>query len=150
MTRSVADPAALARLEARLRALRPDAVRRWGTMEPGEMLCHLGDASASVLGRPGGTAGPRRPLLRWLALATPLPWPRGRPTLAKVDPRRDGTRPTDFEADRRRAIEGLRAVAAAAPEALPAGHFVFGAMRAVDWWRWAYRHTDHHLRQFGL
>lgn len=150
MSRSVADPAVLAALEARLRALQPDARRRWGTMTPAEMLCHLGDAAAGVLARPGGTPGPRRALFRWLALATPVPWPHGRQTLAQVDPRRDGTKPGDFEADRRRAIDGLRAVAAAAPDSLPARHFVFGAMRAIDWHRWAYRHTDYHLRQFGV
>lgn len=150
MTPPVTDPAVLAQLERRLRALRPDAARRWGTMTPAEMLCHLGDASASVLARPGGEPGRWRPLVRWVALATAIPWPRGRQTLAQVDPRRDGTKPTDFERDRERAIAGLRAVAAAPPEALPARHFVFGAMRPVDWHRWAYRHTDHHLRQFGL
>jgi hypothetical protein len=26
----------------------------------------------------------------------------------------------------------------------------FGAMLPKDWQRWGYRHTDHHLRQFGL
>ena len=148
--RTIADSAVLAGLEARLAALRPDARRRWGTLEPGEMLCHLGDAAASVLGRPGGAEGPRHALFKWLALRTPLPWPHGRPTLARLDPRRDGTKPSDFEADRRRAIEGLRALAVAAPAALPNAHFVFGAMRPADWGYWAYRHTDHHLRQFGL
>jgi hypothetical protein len=148
--KSIADPAVLAALEKRLEALRPDSKRRWGTLEPGEMLCHLGDAAAGVLGRPGGSPGPRRPLFKWLALRTPLPWPHGRPTLARIDPRREGTKPGDFEADRRRAIEGLRAVAAALPAALPATHFVFGAMEAVDWGYWAYRHTNHHLRQFGI
>jgi hypothetical protein len=38
----------------------------------------------------------------------------------------------------------------APPTALPANHAVFGAMTATDWYRWAYRHTDHHLRQFGV
>jgi hypothetical protein len=33
---------------------------------------------------------------------------------------------------------------------LPAGHGRFGTMTTRDWHRWAYRHTDHHLRQFGL
>lgn len=146
---SVADPATLARLVARLEALRPDAARRWGTLSAHEMLCHLGDAAASVLGRPGGPPGPRRPLLRWFALQAPFPWPRGARTLPRIDPKRGGSKPGDFDADRRRAIDGLRGVAAAAPDALPSAHFLFGAMSAADWHRWAYRHTDHHLRQFG-
>ena len=31
----------------------------------------------------------------------------------------------------------------------PSGGF-FGAMSRDDWQRWAYKLTDHHLRQFGL
>lgn len=146
---SVADPAVLSRLEARLLSLRPDSPRRWGSLSAAEVLCHLGDATASVLARPGGDPGRSRPLVRWLALRSPLPWPRGAPTLPRIDPRAGGTRPTDFEADRRRAIEGLRAVAAAAEGELPAAHGRFGAMEPTDWHRWAFRHTDHHLRQFG-
>lgn len=148
--KSVADRGVMDELEARLAALRPDAKRRWGVLAPGEVLCHVADACASVLARPGGAPGRRRRVLKWVALRTAFPWPRNRPTLARIDPRRDGTKPTDFEADRRRAIEGLRAVAAAPPEALPASHFVFGAMTAEDWRCWAYRHADHHLRQFGV
>jgi hypothetical protein len=146
----VSDPAVLGQLEARLEALRPDSARRWGQLSPAEVLCHLADATASVLGRPGGAPGPPRWFRKWVALRSPMPWPQGAPTPAHVNPRASGTRPTDFELDRRRALEGLRAVAAAPAEALPAAHALFGAMSADDWRHWAYRHTDHHLRQFGL
>jgi hypothetical protein len=67
-----------------------------------------------------------------------------------VDPRRDGSRPAAFELDRERAVAGLRALASATAEVLPASHGHFGAMHRRDWQRWGYRHTDHHLRQFGL
>lgn len=147
---SVSQPAVLAALIERLTALRPDADRRWGTLTAGEMLCHLGDASASVLSRRGGPAPPHRRVRKWLALYAPLRWPHTIRTPRGVDPRVDGTRPGEFESDRTRAIAGLRAVAAAAPDSLPLGHGFFGRMTAADWRRWAYRHTDHHLRQFGL
>lgn len=140
----------LGRIENRLRALRPDSVRRWGSLSPAEMLCHLGDAAASVLARPGGESAPQRPLRKWVALRSPLPWPRGARTPPHIDPHVGGTRPGDFEQDRRRAIDGLRAIATATPGALPKAHGLFGAMSANDWRRWACRHTDHHLRQFGL
>jgi len=148
--RSVTDPATLEALERRLLALEPGSVRRWGSLTSAEMLCHLADACASVLGRPGGAPAPERRLVKWLALRSPIPWPRGAPTLPHIDPRVGGTRPTDFESDRRRATLGLRAVAVAPPAALPSAHGRFGAMSREDWCRWAYRHTDHHLRQFGL
>lgn len=147
---SVSDPAVLSRLESRLKSLRADTPRRWGSLSPAEVLCHLGDATESVLARPGGDAGPHRRLRRWVALRSPLPWPRGARTPDRVNPRVAGTRPTDFETDKARAVAGLRRLAAADPGELPAGHALFGAMRAEDWRRWAWRHTDHHLRQFGL
>jgi hypothetical protein len=118
------------------------------------MLCHLGDAHESVLGvrvSPGpAPVTASRPVIKWLALYTALPWQRGVKTRPGVDPRIGGTRPGDFELDRKRVIESLRQLAAAPPPALPERHFLFGSMSARDWHRWAYRHVGHHLRQFGL
>jgi hypothetical protein len=62
----------------------------------------------------------------------------------------DGTRPTDFDSDLARVINGLRRIAMATPGSLELGHGFFGNMSERDWQRWAYRHADHHLRQFGL
>lgn len=148
--KTVADPAILASLIDRLDGLQPATVRNWGTLSPGEMLCHLADASASVLARKGGPAPPSHPIRRCLGLYLPLPWPHGFRTPRSVDPRLDGSRPGDFATDKARAISGLRAVAAATPDALPPGHGYFGRMSQRDWHLWAWRHTDHHLRQFGL
>jgi hypothetical protein len=88
--------------------------------------------------------------MKWIGLYAPLPWPHGIRTPPQVDPRLDGTRPGDFEQDRSRAIEGLRRLAAAPATAFAPTHSIFGAMTARDWMRWAYRHTNYHLRQFGL
>jgi hypothetical protein len=137
-------------LIVRLHALEPDSPRRWGTMFPAEMLCHLGDASSSILAHPGGPPKPRRALFKLIALYSPTRWPSGIRTPAEVDPRRGGSRPGEFERDRSRAIDGLRALAGAPASALPSSHGHFGPMSEWDWKRWAYLHTDHHLRQFGL
>jgi hypothetical protein len=151
--RSIADPLALDELVRRLQALRPDSARRWGTLTAGEMLCHLGDAHEYVLGvrTPRGpvATGTPRPILKWLVLHAPVRWPKGARTRPGVDPHREGTRPSDFEADRRRVITTLQALAVAAPATLAAHHFRFGPMSASDWHRWASRHVAHHLRQFG-
>lgn len=144
----------LAGLISRLSRLRPDTPRAWGSMSPAELLCHLADAADYVLGRriPANVAVAGRfgGLVKWIALYAPLPWPKGKiVTQAWEDPRREGSRPGDFERDRERVIEGLRALAA--PEtALASRHTDFGAMSRADWHRWAWRHVDHHLRQFGL
>jgi hypothetical protein len=151
--KTLADPAAGERLIARLERVTSEARRRWGTLTSAEMLCHLGDVARSVLG--GGKPHPLkarpRPVMKWIALYSPIPWPKGRiRTPPGVDPRDRGTRPGEFERDRAGAIEGVRRLAAAPPEAFPATHFIFGVMRADDWRRWGYLHTDYHLRQFGL
>ena len=173
--KSISNPRHLANLVERLGRLRPDTPRRWGTLTSAEMLCHLGDASASVMARgssesvmpdasaaeatpdsstsvstPGSGDARRRPLFKWIALSSPLAWPHGLKTPAWVDPRADGTRPADFEQDRLRAIRGLQALAKAPAGTLAASHGVFGPMTVKDWHRWAYRHTNHHLSQFGL
>ncbi len=123
-------------------------------MTPAEMLCHLGDAHEGVAGTritPGPPAtGPGKRLVKWFALATPFPWPKGVKTRPGVDPRIDGTRPAEFAADLERAITSLEALAAADPASLSPRHALFGAMRPGDWHRWAYRHVDHHLKQFGV
>jgi len=150
--KSVEQPAVLAGLTARFRHLRPESLPRWGTMASSEMLCHLADAASSVLGQRPRTAQPphgARLLVKWLALYSPLPWPKGVPTPSHVNPRAGGSRPGDFQEDLARAVEGVHALAAAPPEAFVRDHAIFGRMTARDWRRWAYLHTDHHLRQFG-
>ena len=151
---TIADPRSVAELLDRLGRLTPESERRWGTLTPGEMLCHLGDAADGVLGRrvPPGPAvlGTPRPFFKWLFLTSPMRWPKGIETRPGVNPRKEGTRPTDFELDRARVVAGLHALAAATSEGLSPAHFVFGPMSPKDWHRWAWRHMDHHLRQFGL
>ncbi len=151
--KTVADPAVVQSLKERLGALRPDSQRRWGTLTPHEMLCHLGDAAEMVLRvrpRTNTVAQRQRPLVKGFGLWTPFRWPHGWRTNPSHDPRIDGTRPTEFAADLKRAIAGIEALAVANGDALDPTHGFFGIMSVIDWQRWAYKHTDHHLRQFGL
>ena len=160
--RTIAEHQTLSSLVERLSRLLPDTPRRWGTLTAGEMLCHLADTHESLLGTrippgppPSGAPRPAlkrlaRPVVKWMALYTPIPWPKGAKTRPWVDPKLQGTRPAEFEQDRGRAIASLRRLAVAAPTTLTTRHFMFGSMSARDWHRWAYRHVTHHLRQFGL
>src|ERR1041385_8230581 len=189
LMKTVSAPESRAGLIGRLQRLAPTAVARWGSLTAAEMLRHLGDSLESVLGvrlPPGPTpSGKARPLLKWLILYAPMPWPKGvktrpgvdppqqgtrrprpssipliPPPLLRclkgvkprpgVDPHQQGTRPGDFQLDRARAIAGLDQLAAGPPRTLPRVHFMVGPMSQKDWHRWAYKHVDHHLRQFGL
>jgi hypothetical protein len=151
--KTVAQAAVLQSLIERLGRIRPESQRRWGTLTAHEMLCHLGDAAEMCLrDRPRKKPVPlrRRRLMKWLALYAPFPWPRGYPTNPEFDPKREGTRPSQFAVDLKRAIAGVQGIATAQPETLEPAHGVFGTMSLEDWQRWAFKHTDHHLRQFGV
>ena len=117
-----------------------------------EMLCHLGDACEMVLRvRPRVRPVPARsrPLFKWVALWTPIRAPRGMKTNPEQDPRQAGTEPSEFISDRQRVLDGLQGIATADAVTLEPVHGMLGRMSLRDWQRWAYKHTDHHLRQFG-
>jgi hypothetical protein len=136
----------------RLRQLRPDSARRWGRMSAPQMLCHLIDAFRMMSGeKPVSDATSRlqRSIVKWIALYSPLSWPKGIPTRPEIDQEAGGTRPTDFAAD----LAELEALLADIKPVATGGrrpHPIFGHMSEAGWLRWAYLHVDHHLRQFGL
>lgn len=151
--KTVADVRVLRSLTARLSALTPEHGRRWGTLTAHEMLCHLGDSAEMVLRvRPRDTVirHRQRSLIKLVALWSPMRWPHGYRTNPQMNPKVAGTRPTEFARDLGRAIAGLDRIAVVTPDESEPVHGVFGLMTVPDWQRWAYKHTDHHLRQFGL
>jgi hypothetical protein len=58
-----------------------------------------------------------------------------------------GTPPAEFAADRATLLLTLDEFTHASGPWSP--HPIFGPMSTAEWMRWAYLHTDHHLRQFG-
>ena len=151
--KTVGDAEVVHALVRRLRALRPDAQPRWGTLTPHEMLCHLGDTSAGVLGErewPLPHPLPPRPLVKIVGLWLPAPW-RGRSAGSWNDPRRDGSPPGDYARDLERAVSGVQRIGAATRmDGWAPGHSIFGRMSLREWQRYTYRHTHYHLRQFAL
>jgi len=122
-------------------------------MNAHQMVCHLSDCSRMALGqkRTSDASSPlRRTLIKWLALYTPLRWRPGLVTTPEVDQEMGGTKPAEFSADLKEAEDLLALVASRAGSRDWPDHPVFGRMSEGDWMRWAYLHTDHHLRQFGL
>ena len=87
--------------------------------------------------------------MKWIALYTPLRWPPGIPTRPEIDQEAGGTRPADFAADVAEVEPLLERIAAAGTRRSWPAHPIFGRMSGSAWLRWAYLHTDHHLRQFG-
>jgi hypothetical protein len=121
-------------------------------MSAHQMVCHLADGCRMALGqkRVKEATGLLRPtIMKWGALYLPLSWPPGILTTPELDQQCDGTKPGEFAADLAE-LESLIELMSARREIVewPA-HPIFGRMSQAAWFRWAYLHTDHHLRQFG-
>lgn len=139
-------------IESRVRALRPDSPRAWGRMSPHGAICHLTDGFRLALGQKQVPRVPARfrGLMRFVALRMPMRWPRELKTPPEAEQGVGGTPPVEFEQDREQLLAMLRQFCAAAPGEFAREHPIFGAIGRDDWGRWAYRHMDHHLRQFGV
>jgi hypothetical protein len=116
------------------------------------MMCHVGDAFRMATGQKvvsHTTSLLRRTLVKWIALYAPLRWPAGIPTSPEIDQELQGTRPVDFASDIAQ-VEMFLDLVTTRPRTFDwQVHPIFGSMSEAAWLRWAYLHTDHHLRQFG-
>jgi hypothetical protein len=152
--KTLAEDACRRELVARLARLRADSVRRWGRMSAHQMVCHLHDSCRMMRGEQNVSVASglmQRSVIKWIALYAPMKWPPDIITRPEIDQvLGGGTRPTHFAAD----VAALQAILATLRPrgrhaAWPA-HPIFGPMSERAWFRWAYLHTDHHLRQFGV
>lgn len=148
--KTITDAAPRRALQERLARLTPTTARVWGQMNAHQMLVHVADGMEAAMNlRPFSIPNRTpKPIMKWLALKAPIPWPRG--VKAGADPAGAVLAPEQFEADRDRCAANLDAMVAAPAGTLNPVHPLFGGMSASDWHRWAYLHADHHLRQFGL
>ena len=139
-------------LLARLKTLHKNSSRRWGVMSVDQMVCHLGDAFLMMTGElraSDATGVLQRTVMKWVALYLPVRWPAGILTRPELDQTIGGTRPCDFDADLAR-VEALLIRCGNEPANCDGRvHPIFGRLSRSAWMRWAYLHTDHHLRQFG-
>jgi hypothetical protein len=138
-------------LVRRLRMVRPDTAARWGRMSSHQMICHLADAFRMATGVKAVSmaSGPlQRSFVKWIALYLPVAWPAGIATRPETDQTIGGTKPLEFARDVTQVEILLAEVAAHDPSRWPV-HPIFGPLSHRAWLRWAYLHTDHHLRQFG-
>lgn len=151
--KTLSDERCRTELVRRLGQVRPDSVRRWGRMSAHQMVCHLTDSCRMMMGEKAVSpaASPiTRTVVKWIALYAPLRWSPGILTRPEIDQMTAGTKPGDFARD----VATLQAVLAGLKVrgrgANWPAHPIFGRMSERAWFRWAYLHTDHHLRQFGV
>ncbi len=137
-------------LSRRLANLEPNATRRWGKMDPAQMLLHC------ALGLEAATGD--RPMTQVLIGRLITPFIR-RAVLGEKPFRRNApTDPTfvvsdlqDFVAERTRLATLIDRFVQRGPELVgKQTHPFFGPLSGAEWGRLMYKHLDHHMRQFGV
>ncbi|HUQ81779.1 MAG TPA: DinB family protein [Gemmatimonadaceae bacterium] len=153
MPKSMWDAAARHALITRFAKLKPNDPPQWGRFTAHSMVVHLIDSARMALGtmpvRPArgaaakliGLPGPKH------LFVYVLPFPRNAPTARELLTSPPGDWATDV-ATFTNMTEELAVRAANSRLEWPP-HPFFGKMSARDWGVLGYRHTDHHLRQFG-
>lgn len=132
----------------RIATVTDTAQRRWGKMDVKAMMTHLNFAAQMATGDfPVQCKSPKvfqTFPVKHLFLYV-LPFPKGAPTAPKLltpDPR-------PFDAIRAELLTVMERIAAGPREGLGPVHPAFGALTYPQWGVATYKHTDHHLRQFG-
>ena len=137
--------------DARIDALLPDAHRRWGRMQPVEVLAHLRAALRLSLGRitlpDQSTPLFRNRFTQWILFGA-LPWPRG-----KIEaPSHFQPTPADSMEEERvklgKAMDQFVEALEREPQTT-AVHPAFGSLTLRKWAKLHGKHFDHHLKQFG-
>ena len=113
-----------------------------------QMLAHLTDWFAMARGDlviPARKHFASRTPLKQILIYT-FPIPRGVPTAKELIARV----PAEWETERAALTRQLQLFGELDPGSLCPTHPLFGVMTPRDWGVLGYRHTDHHLRQFGV
>lgn len=146
--KSILERGARADLVERLGRLSPDRKPAWGRMDAPQMVCHVSDAFRMALGdlavRPRKLVL-RYPLIKQLIIYV-VPFPKGAPTAPELRARV----PAEWGGE----IETLRLLVdrfaeRSMDDEWPA-HPAFGRLSGRAWGALAYKHADHHFRQFGI
>jgi hypothetical protein len=135
-------------LGARIASLTPGSSARWGRMTVDRMLAHLCQSARMALGelpvRPAGKRAFQVFPLKHLILYV-FPFPKGAPTAPELL-----TGPhTPVEDEKRALLELLARLGSGPGEGPGPTHPLFGPLSWPEWGALVYKHSDHHLRQFG-
>ncbi len=139
-------------IEERLNKISPDDEALWGKMNAGQALCHMADqlrlSTGEIISEYAGNIMSTT-VVKFLVLIG-MPAPKGKvKTMKELDQEADGTRPTDFENDRKILAGLIDRFSDFYPDNKKIEHPVFGKMNKKQWGRLAYIHLDYHLSQFG-
>jgi hypothetical protein len=136
-------------VSARLVKLDPARPAQWGRMSSQQMVCHLHYSLQMAIGERAvrGRWTPfRLPLLKPFVLYY-APFPKNAPTAPELV---ITATPNSWDRDVADLCAAMDRFVARGRGARWPDHPAFGPLTAEDWGVLVYRHTDHHLRQFGV
>ena len=135
-------------LVSRISSLAPDARPIWGKMSAPQMLAHL--TGWMEMAKGDLVIKPRRLFLRYPVikhlLIYWLPFPKGVPTAPELI----GRIPSEWSIESANLCNSIKTFEAMHPDGAWPPHPAFGVLTPRTWGVLAYRHTDHHLTQFGV
>lgn len=142
----------LEHFSSRLVKIESASQRRWGKLEPNELMAHLTRSIDISLGRVPQEDKSNvltRGVGRWLIFDSPLPWPKGKIKAPGIFfPENHG----DLEKEKAAAIDAMHRFVAALKSDPNERHrsMYFGDLPLSYWSKINGRHTEHHLQQFGV
>ena len=135
-------------LLARFDKLRPDSRPLWGKMNATQMVTHLTEWMRLATGELA--AAPRNKPIRYpvikQAIIYVMPWPKGVPTAPELLSRESA----GWDEERRDFIARLKAFGKLKSKTDWPIHPAFGRLSTRTWGVLGYKHTNHHLTQFGV
>lgn len=142
------EPAVRHALVARARTLTPQHTAKWGKFSVAGMLSHLNESARMATGQlPVTGKGPallRFPPLRYLIIHR-LPMPKSAPSAPEL---LAGCDAADFARELQTFAETFVRLDGVSHVLVP--HPLFGELSHASWGVLIHKHTDHHLRQFGV
>ena len=138
-------------LVGRVDKLSGDEKPLWGKMTCDQMLSHLVQASEL----PFVASVPERSTFAFRTIVKPLvlyvlPMPKEVRVSAEFDQQQKGRTPQGAAADKDALIGLLSRVGTLPADHECLNHPMFGNLTAKQWAVLMYKHTDHHLKQFGV
>lgn len=149
MAASMWDPSVRASFTHRAQKLSPESRARWGKFSVSGMMAHLNDSYRMVLGElivPSKNLPLRYTPIKQLVIYA-LPFPRSAPTAPQLLERCDAA---SFADEQQLLLRMLDRLGAVKPGDQLQEHPAFGVLSHHTYGVQVARHTDHHLKQFGV
>jgi len=133
----------------RIALLTPQTKARWGKFTSAQMVAHLNDAMRMATGEL--PVSPKKLPIRYFPLKQlilyVLPFPKGAPTAPELLARCDGA---DLKCEQAEFVTLVKQVSEKSASDRWPEHPAFGPMSHPAWGKLISKHTEHHLKQFGL